>query len=93
MQGIEDALGCMDFKVAGTRQGITSLQVQQLAPRWLAPHRVLPHYRYSMALYARSLLINLGRCHKHLYACTCRYTKVQDRIPTVVSYTVKNELL
>lgn len=26
-QGIEDAQGNMDFKVAGTREGITSLQV------------------------------------------------------------------
>lgn len=27
-QGIEDAQGNMDFKVAGTRDGITSLQVE-----------------------------------------------------------------
>ena len=27
VQGIEDAVGNMDFKIAGTREGITSLQV------------------------------------------------------------------
>ena len=28
VQGIEDALGHMDFKMAGTREGITSIQVR-----------------------------------------------------------------
>lgn len=28
-QGIEDALGHMDFKMAGTREGITSIQVRR----------------------------------------------------------------
>jgi len=28
VQGIEDALGHMDFKMAGTKEGITSIQVR-----------------------------------------------------------------
>ena len=52
LQGIEDAQGNMDFKVAGTSEGITSLQVQTvyipmihtvLDSRSLAENVVLHH--------------------------------------------------
>ena len=32
-QGIEDYMGDMDFKLAGSRQGITALQVMPSSPR------------------------------------------------------------
>ena len=65
IQGMEDALGDMDFKVAGTDKGITALQLDTKLPglplAWLAEALSLAREAHKSLLFVMGKEVELAR--------------------------------
>ncbi len=89
IQGIEDALGDMDFKVAGSAQGVTALQMD-IKVRGITPEilrQALAQAREGRLFILGKMLEAIGTSRPELSPYAPRITKIQippDRIRDVI---------
>jgi polyribonucleotide nucleotidyltransferase len=89
IQGIEDALGDMDFKVAGTAKGITALQMDIKVKGITAQimQEALAQAKEARAVILDSMLATIGEARQELSPYAPRMVKIQinpDKIREVI---------